>query len=72
MAVSTTNIQTICHCSENKGTNCLTLFSLVVSLESKLFRTAWTHKWIPTLRGVDLEPSTKRETNRTRTLVSLY
>ena len=36
------------------------------------YRTAWTHIWIPALREVDLEPSAKRGTNRTRALVSLY
>ena len=40
--------------------------------ESKSYRTAWTHIWIPALREVDLEPSAKRGTNRTRALVSLY
>ena len=40
--------------------------------ESKSYRTAWTHIWIPALREGDLEPSAKRETNRTRALVSLY
>ena len=27
--------------------------------ENNSYRTAWTYMWIPTLREVDLEPSTK-------------
>ena len=34
--------------------------------------TAWTHIWILAPREVDLEPSAKRGTKRTRALVSLY
>ena len=37
-----------------------------------MYRTAWTHIWIPALREVDLEPSAKRGANRTEALVSLY
>ena len=40
--------------------------------ENKLYRTAWTHKWIPALREVDLEPNAERGANRTDALVSLY
>ena len=40
--------------------------------ESKSYHTAWTHLWIPALREVDLEPSAKTGTKRTRALVSCY
>ena len=39
--------------------------------ENKSNPTAWTYIWIPVLTEVDLEPSAKRGTNRTRALVSL-
>ena len=38
--------------------------------ENKSYHTAWTHIWIPALREVNLEPSTKRATNRTEALVN--
>ena len=40
--------------------------------ESKSYRTAWTKIWIPDLKEVDLEPSAKRGTNRTKAIVSFY
>ena len=39
--------------------------------KKKSYHTAWTHIWIPALREVDLEPSAKKGTNRTKVLVSL-
>ena len=39
--------------------------------EKKLYRTAWTHRWIPTLREVYLEPSAKTGAHKTKGLVSL-
>ena len=40
--------------------------------ENKLYRTAWSHIWIPALREVDSASSAKRRANRTEALVSLY
>ena len=40
--------------------------------QSKSYRTAKTHIWIPALREADLKPSAKRGTIMTRALVSLY
>ena len=40
--------------------------------ENKSYCRAWTHIWIPALRGVDLEHSAKRGANRTKALVNLY
>ena len=40
--------------------------------EKKSCGTAWTNIWIPALREVHLEPSAKREANRTKALMSLY
>ena len=39
--------------------------------EKKLYRTTWTHRWIPALREVYLEPSAKTGAHKTKGLVSL-
>ena len=38
--------------------------------ENKSYCRAWTHIWIPALRGVDLEHSAKRGANRTKALAN--
>ena len=38
----------------------------------KSYCAAWTQIWIPVLREIDLEPSAKRGSNKTRALLSLY
>ena len=38
----------------------------------KSYFIIWAHIWISVIRDVDLEPSAKRGTNKTRALVSLY
>ena len=58
--------------SHKKGCDMISIMKQGRNTQKKVCHTARTHIWIRALREVDLEPSAKRGTNRTRALVNLY
>ena len=61
-------------CRQNPGLKDVDLESITKRVSDKINmeKHAWIHIWFPPLREVNVEPSAKRETNRTRAVVSLY